>query len=263
MSRSVAAARLRQRLSARQRMSADNWNRLSTNSRFRFIREARRGRCRSIDTSGRAARSTSVFALALEMPRHVSAVRGCLRIPAVEMPTACAALEAWVANAKLEPGQPVFRPTDQRQRQTQQALLGRNQQNIVAAECALETRLLFASRTHTVADPPEGQSDIESGLAQVLEERHCERAMVTLAVSGDRTRLDGISDERLAVFGIRGLHRPHRGMLRRRLKRIVAADIKDDETPFGGLQSFKDALKRNRFLLDVIPSQNLSVDGIM
>jgi hypothetical protein len=31
------------------------------------------------------------------------------------MPTACAALENWAEIAKLQPGQPVFRPVDQRQ----------------------------------------------------------------------------------------------------------------------------------------------------
>jgi integrase len=36
-------------------------------------------------------------------------------IPRTDMPTACAALEAWADVAKLEPGQPVFRPVDQRQ----------------------------------------------------------------------------------------------------------------------------------------------------
>jgi integrase len=36
-------------------------------------------------------------------------------IPSADMPTACAALEAWADVAELEPGQPVFRPVDQRQ----------------------------------------------------------------------------------------------------------------------------------------------------
>jgi integrase len=36
-------------------------------------------------------------------------------IPCADMPTACASLEAWSDVAKLEPGQPVFRPVDQRQ----------------------------------------------------------------------------------------------------------------------------------------------------
>ena len=84
-----------------------------------------------------------------------------------------------------------------------------NQQNIVGTKGAFDKRLLLASRAHThvVADPTEGEPDIESGLAQVLEERHCERAVVTLAVVGVRTRLRGVSDERVAVFEVRRLHR--------------------------------------------------------
>jgi integrase len=36
-------------------------------------------------------------------------------IPSADMPTACAALEAWADVGNLKPGQPVFRPVDQRQ----------------------------------------------------------------------------------------------------------------------------------------------------
>jgi hypothetical protein len=43
-------------------------------------------------------------------------------IPCADMPTACAALEAWANVARLEPGQPVFRPVDQRQSSAWRAL---------------------------------------------------------------------------------------------------------------------------------------------
>ena len=64
------------------------------------------------------------------------------------MPTACTALEACAARAKLEPGQPVFRPIDQRQIIGAARLTDRGAHPQVARACLL----ILRGKTNVEAD---------------------------------------------------------------------------------------------------------------
>jgi hypothetical protein len=75
-------------------------------------------------------------------------------VPRADMPTACRALEAWAALAKLAPGEPVFRGVDQRQFIATGQLIDRSVSRIVKRAVA---RLVF---------PTEGRSEPQAASRQ-------------------------------------------------------------------------------------------------
>ena len=71
-------------------------------------------------------------------------------VPAADMPTACAALEAWADAAGLKPGEAVFRPVDQRQIIGAARLIDRSVSRILKSR--VRALLLLRGKTKAEAD---------------------------------------------------------------------------------------------------------------
>ena len=71
-------------------------------------------------------------------------------VPAADMPTACAALEAWAETARLRPGDAVFRPVDQRQIIGAARLTDRSVSRILKSR--VRALLLLRGKTKAEAD---------------------------------------------------------------------------------------------------------------
>jgi hypothetical protein len=71
------------------------------------------------------------------------------------MPAACQALEVWAGVAALKPGQPVFRPVDQRQIIAEERLTDRSVARIVKGRVRKLARLRGRSETAPqLGEPP-------------------------------------------------------------------------------------------------------------
>jgi len=68
-------------------------------------------------------------------------------VPCTDMPAACQALEVWAGVAALKPGQPVFRPVDQRQTISEERLTDRSVARIVKGRVRKLARLRGRSET--------------------------------------------------------------------------------------------------------------------
>jgi integrase len=68
-------------------------------------------------------------------------------VPCADMPAACQALEVWAGVAALKPGQPVFRPVDQRQIIAEERLTDRSVARIVKGRVRKLARLRGRSET--------------------------------------------------------------------------------------------------------------------